>query len=216
MASTPLRKVDSHPMSSQGDEFPVSGGNWKREAYQARSLSGTEKFWGVGKLAALAVVAAAVTHVSPYAAVATGSPAAPPLVGAGMDSFLPEWFSNSGFFQAFTLVFVSEIGDKTFFIAALLAAKSSRLVSFVGSVGALAVMTVFAVLVGIAFHSVPTVFTSGLPLDDIIAAAAFLYFGLITLRDAYQLPDDSNEGIEEERAEAEQSVKELEGKKTVW
>lgn len=40
-----------------------------------------------------------------------------------------------GFVQAFSLIFVSEIGDKTFFIAALLAAKFNRLVSFVGSVG---------------------------------------------------------------------------------
>ena len=42
----------------------------------------------------------------------------------------------------------SEIGDKTFFVAALFAMKASRLVSFVGSIGALAVMTIFAVLIG--------------------------------------------------------------------
>lgn len=169
-----------------------------------------------GKLAALAVLAAASTHVFPHAALAADAAPAIPIASAAMSSVFGERLTSSGFFQAFSLVFVSEIGDKTFFIAALLAAKSSRFVSFVGSVGALAVMTVLAVLVGLAFHSVPTVFTSGLPLDDIIAAAAFLYFGLVTLRDAYDLPDDSNEGIEEEKAEAEQSVKELEGKKTVW
>ncbi|CAM9981059.1 unnamed protein product [Sphacelaria rigidula] len=127
-----------------------------------------------------------------------------------------ESLTNSGFFQAFSLVFVSEIGDKTFFIAALLAAKTSRFISFAGAVGALAVMTVIAVALGVAFHSVPSTFTSGLPLDDIIAAAAFLYFGAITLKDAYELPSDSNEGIEEEKAEAEESVKELQGKKTIW
>ena len=50
--------------------------------------------------------------------------------------------------QAFSLTFLSELGDKTFFIAGLLAVKFSRAVSFVGSLGALAVMTVISVLIG--------------------------------------------------------------------
>lgn len=169
---------------------------------------------GPQKLALLAAVTAATSQLLPHAAFAAGS--ALPMASAAVDGALVEKLTSSGFFQAFSLVFVSEIGDKTFFIAALLAAKTSRLISFAGSVGALAVMTVLAVLLGLAFHSVPSVFTSGLPIDDIIAAAAFLYFGLNTLKDAYELPDDSNEGIDEERAEAEESVKEVEGKKTAW
>lgn len=167
---------------------------------------------GLQKVALLGLAGAATSQLLPHAAIA----AAEPIVSAAADGALVDRLTSSGFFQAFSLVFVSEIGDKTFFIAALLAAKTSRLISFAGSVGALAVMTVLAVLLGLAFHSVPSVFTSGLPLDDIIAAAAFLYFGINTLKDAYQLPDDSNEGIDEERAEAEESVKELEGKKTAW
>ncbi|CAM9530275.1 unnamed protein product [Choristocarpus tenellus] len=155
-----------------------------------------------------------VSQVWPHAAVA--AQAAVPMVTSSVDGNLVDRLSSSGFFQAFSLVFVSEIGDKTFFIAALLAAKMTRLISFTGSVGALAVMTILAVLLGVAFHSVPAVFTSGLPFDDIIAAAAFLYFGLNTLKDAYESPDNSNEGIEEEKAEAEESVKELGEKKTVW
>ena len=173
------------------------------------------KLGGLQKVALLAVAGAATSQLLPHAAMAAAETAVP-IVSAAADGTLVEKLTSSGFFQAFSLVFVSEIGDKTFFIAALLAAKTSRLISFAGSVGALAVMTVLAVLLGLAFHSVPSVFTSGLPVDDIIAAAAFLYFGINTLKDAYQLPDDSNEGIDEERAEAEESVKELEGKKTVW
>lgn len=169
---------------------------------------------GLQKAALLVAAGAATSQLLPHAAMAAG--AAVPLVSAAADGTLVERLTSSGFFQAFSLVFVSEIGDKTFFIAALLAAKTSRLISFAGSVGALAVMTVLAVLLGLAFHSVPSVLTSGLPIDDIIAAAAFLYFGINTLKDAYALPDDSNEGIDEERAEAEESVKELENKKTVW
>eukprot|EP00903_Cladosiphon_okamuranus_P013516 g12588.t1 len=173
------------------------------------------KLGGLQKVALLVVAGFATSQLLPHAAVAATETAVP-LVSAAADGTFVEKLTSSGFFQAFSLVFVSEIGDKTFFIAALLAAKTSRLISFAGSVGALAVMTVLAVLVGLAFHSVPSVFTSGLPVDDIVAAAAFLYFGIITLKDAYQLPDDSNEGIDEERAEAEESVKELAGKKTVW
>lgn len=39
----------------------------------------------------------------------------------------------SGFVQSFLLILLSEIGDKTFFIAALLAAKYGRLISFTGA-----------------------------------------------------------------------------------
>lgn len=202
-------------MGPKGDHLQHSTGGEERPTRQGRYPFGLHKVSGPGKLAAVGVLAAATTtQILPQAAVA--AEAAIPIASAALDGSLVEMLTNSGFFQAFSLVFVSEIGDKTFFIAALLAAKTSRLISFVGSVGALAVMTVLAVLLGLAFHSVPTVFTSGLPLDDIIAAGAFLYFGINTLKDAYELPDNSNEGIEEEKAEAEESVKELKGKKTAW
>ena len=54
---------------------------------------------------------------------------------AGILETLQEKAASSGFLQAFLLIFVSEIGDKTFFIAGLLAAKYSRLISFTGSIG---------------------------------------------------------------------------------
>ena len=189
-------------------------GQSDRPVHKRRSLFRLAKLGTPQKAALLAAAAATASQFFPHAAVAAENTL--PLVSAAVGNPWVEKLTSSGFFQAFSLVFVSEIGDKTFFIAALLAAKTSRLISFAGSVGALAVMTVLAVLLGLAFHSVPTVFTSGLPLDDIVAAAAFLYFGVITLRDAYKLPDDSNVGIDEEKAEAEESIKELEGKKTAW
>jgi hypothetical protein len=43
--------------------------------------------------------------------------------------------AKSGFFAAFSLIFASEIGDKTFFIAALLAMKCGKLISFLGAPG---------------------------------------------------------------------------------
>jgi putative Ca2+/H+ antiporter (TMEM165/GDT1 family) len=113
---------------------------------------------------------------------------------------------NSGFVQSFLLIFASEIGDKTFFIAGLLAAKYSRLISLAGSIGALSVMTVISCIIGRVFHSLPPGLTQGLPLDDYAAVVAFAYFGIKTLYDAYQLPEGDSSGIEEEKKEAEEEV----------
>ena len=52
---------------------------------------------------------------------------------------------SEGFVSAFLLILLSELGDKTFFIAVLLALKHSKSVVFAGSFGALAVMTVISV-----------------------------------------------------------------------
>ena len=115
--------------------------------------------------------------------------------------------TDSGFYQAFSLVFLSEIGDKTFFVAALLAAKLSRLISFVGSLGALAVMTVISVIIGQVFHAVPSEIANGVPLDDVAAVLAFTYFGIKILSEA--LFDDGEGGksaMDEEFEEAEEMV----------
>jgi len=117
--------------------------------------------------------------------------------------------SESGLIQSFLLIFISEIGDKTFFIAALLAAKYGRFISFTGSIGALAVMTIISTVLGQAFHAVPSSLTQGIPFDDYVAVAAFTYFGVKTLMDASKLSDGDSSGIEEEKAEAEEIVQEV-------
>lgn len=115
---------------------------------------------------------------------------------------------DSGFVESFLLIFVSEIGDKTFFIAGLLAAKYGKLLSFAGSMAALATMTVISTVLGQLFHAVPSSLTQGVPFDDYIAVAAFSYFGIKTLTDASKLAPDDNTGLEEEKKEAEKSVAE--------
>jgi len=117
--------------------------------------------------------------------------------------------SDSGFLQAFLLIFISEIGDKTFFIAGLLAAKYGRFISFTGSIGALAVMTIISTVLGQIFHAIPESLTQGVPYDDIVAVLAFTYFGLKTLFDASKIEAGNNSGIEEEKAEAQEIVEEL-------
>lgn len=53
-----------------------------------------------------------------------------------------------GFLHAFiaslSVIIVSELGDKTFFIAAIMAMRHSRLTVFSGAIGALGLMTVLS------------------------------------------------------------------------
>lgn len=121
-------------------------------------------------------------------------------------------FTGTGFYQAFSLVFVSEIGDKTFFMAGLLAMKTSRVISFVGSIGALIVMTLISVVIGQTFHAVPSgwlggegSFLGGVPLDDVAAVIAFAFFGIKTLQEALSLDEDESV-FDEELADAEEEV----------
>ncbi len=130
--------------------------------------------------------------------------------GSGLiESILSKSGSDNGFIQAFLLIFISEIGDKTFFIAGLLAAKYGKLISFTGSIGALAIMTIISTVLGQLFHAVPSSLTQGVPFDDYIAVAAFAYFGIKTLYEASKQDASLNSGIEEEKAEAEKTVEEL-------
>jgi len=115
--------------------------------------------------------------------------------------------ADSAFAQATSLIFVSELGDKTFFIAALLAARASKLLTFAGCAGALAVMTVISVAIGQIFHAVPSSLTRGLPIDDYVAIASFMFFGVKSLVDAFGIEDDGA-GIAEEREEAEKTLDE--------
>jgi Uncharacterized protein family UPF0016 len=125
--------------------------------------------------------------------------------------------TETGFYQAFSLVFLSEIGDKTFFIAGLLAMKTSRIASFLGSMGALTAMTLLSVAIGQIFHVVPSGFGDGLPLDDIAACIAFAFFGFKTLKDALAMEEGAS-AMDEELAEAEEEVENSESVKqtTAW
>ena len=60
--------------------------------------------------------------------------------------------SKSGFFSAFAASFLlilgSEIGDKTFFIAAIMSMKHSHTVVFAGAISALVLMTILSAGMG--------------------------------------------------------------------
>ncbi|XP_054825151.1 GDT1-like protein 1, chloroplastic isoform X2 [Prosopis cineraria] len=119
---------------------------------------------------------------------------------------------STGFASAFLLIFFSELGDKTFFIAALLAARNSAAVTFIGTFGALAAMTIVSVVLGRTFHYVDEILPfrfgeTDLPVDDIAAVCLLVYFGISTLLDA----SSSDGQSEDEQKEAELAVSEFSG-----
>lgn len=89
---------------------------------------------------------------------------------------------RSGFLAAFALIFASEIGDRTFFIAGLLAAKVGKWVAFTGTCLALGLMTVISVGIGYAFKCVPDALKSSAPIGEYAGVALMIFFGARLLR----------------------------------
>ncbi|KAM7466210.1 hypothetical protein LguiB_013772 [Lonicera macranthoides] len=140
--------------------------------------------------------------------------------GKGAPSSLLAAIAKSGFTAAFTLIFVSEIGDKTFFIAALLAMQYEKGLVLLGSMGALSLMTVLSVIIGRIFHSVPAQFQTTLPIGEYAAVTLLMFFGLKSIKDAWDLPPsnvvkggDKRSSELDEFAEAEELVKEKASKR---
>lgn len=92
-------------------------------------------------------------------------------------------------FPAFTaglvLITVSELGDKTFFIAAILAMRHSRRIVFAGVLAALAAMTIISVLVGQVASLLPPVYVH---YGEIIL---FIGFGIKLLYAGSRMPAES-------------------------
>lgn len=101
-----------------------------------------------------------------------------------------------GFIHAFvaslSVIVVSELGDKTFFIAAILAMHHSRLVVFFGAMTALTVMTILSAFLGYATTVIPRIYT------HYISTALFLIFGLKMLKDGYYMSPHEGQAEYEE------------------
>lgn len=100
------------------------------------------------------------------------------------------------------MIIVSEIGDKTFLIACIMAMKHSRLVVFVAAFSSLAIMSILSAFLG---HVVPNLIPK--TYTDVIAALLFFCFGLRMLWEGWHM--DKNEG-QEEMSEVEQELKQVE------
>ncbi|NJO41278.1 MAG: TMEM165/GDT1 family protein [Cyanobacteria bacterium CRU_2_1] len=106
----------------------------------------------------------------------------------------------TAFTAGLLLITISELGDKTFFIAAILAMRHSRRLVFVGAIAALALMTILSVLVGQAASLLPNTYVRW------AEVLLFFSFGLKLLYDARQMPTQPSLEGQEEAAEAIQQA----------
>ncbi|CAH1102330.1 unnamed protein product [Psylliodes chrysocephalus] len=116
---------------------------------------------------------------------------------------------NVGFVHAFvaslSVILVSEIGDKTFFIAAIMAMRHPRLTVFAGAISALIVMTILSALFGWLVTVIPRAYTY------YISTALFAIFGLKMLWEGYHMKkDEGREELEEVQMELRQREEEHE------
>lgn len=115
---------------------------------------------------------------------------------------------NFGFIHAFvasiSVIVVSELGDKTFFIAAIMAMKHPRLTVYLGAMGALGLMTLLSALLGnIVTKVIPKVYTY------YASSILFAIFGFKMLKEAYDMnPNDTGDEYEEAQAELRRTEEE--------
>ncbi|XP_073501581.1 putative divalent cation/proton antiporter TMEM165 [Phyllobates terribilis] len=134
------------------------------------------------------------------------NPTQPPAVHVGNADFSPT--TNLGFIHAFvaaiSVIIVSELGDKTFFIAAIMAMRYNRLTVLAGAMLALGLMTCLSVLFGYATTVIPRVYTY------YVSTALFAIFGIRMLREGLKMsPDEGQEELEEVQAEIKRKDEEL-------
>lgn len=108
-----------------------------------------------------------------------------------------------GLFASFSAIIATEIGDKTFFIAAILSMKNDRMAVFGGAILALIIMTILSTMMGLVLPAlIPKKYT------HIIGGILFLYFGIKLLLDSRGMEDKVSEELEEVEEElAEMSKK---------
>ena len=104
---------------------------------------------------------------------------------------------------SFTMIVVSEIGDKTFLVAALMAMRHPRFLVFSAAFSALIGMTVLSAILG---HAVPTLIPK--TYTKFLAAILFFVFGLKMLKEGRDMAPD--EGVGEEMKEVEMELEEKE------
>ena len=119
--------------------------------------------------------------------------------------------SLAAFGSSLTAITLAELGDKTFFMALILAARHRPRYVFVGAFLALAAVTLLSLGLGYGLREL-------LPASVVpwLAAVLFLGFGVKLLIDAQGMAAD---GAEEEEKEAEEAVNEAESGRhfnTAW
>ncbi|CAL8119960.1 unnamed protein product [Orchesella dallaii] len=106
---------------------------------------------------------------------------------------------SAGFLYAciasFSVIVTSVLGDKTFFIAAIMAMRYSRLRVFSGAIGALSLMTVVSALFGYGTTIIPKAITY------YISTVFFTIFGLKMMYDGYRMsPHEGHKKLKQIKA----------------
>jgi putative Ca2+/H+ antiporter (TMEM165/GDT1 family) len=109
----------------------------------------------------------------------------------------------AAFANSVGMIIATEIGDKTFFIAAVMAMRHPRSLVFGGAVGALAVMTALSAALGFVLPNLlPRRYT------HYASAALFVFFGYKMLKEAHELYETGKgQGVSDELAEVEEELK---------
>ncbi|KZV83897.1 UPF0016-domain-containing protein [Exidia glandulosa HHB12029] len=121
-----------------------------------------------------------------------------------MGDVLDDESNTHALVQAFCMIIVSELGDKTFLIAAILAMRHPRLVVFAGAFGSLVVMSILSAVLG---HILPALIPK--KWTQFVAAMLFLIFGGKMLLEARDMQPGSG-AIQEEMREVEEELEEEE------
>ncbi|KAI0266017.1 hypothetical protein BGY98DRAFT_1091858 [Russula aff. rugulosa BPL654] len=100
------------------------------------------------------------------------------------------------------MIIFSEIGDKTFLIAAILAMRHPRIVVFAGAVGSLIVMSILSAAMG---HILPTLIPKRW--TQLAAGVLFIVFGVKLFFEGKDM-SSGNEKVLEEMREAEEEINE--------
>lgn len=105
----------------------------------------------------------------------------------------------NSFLMSISMIGLSEIGDKTFLIAALMAMRHRRLLVFSAAATSLAIMTVLSGVVG---HSVVAFLSERY--TAFLAGILFLVFGYKLTMEGLEMSKDA--GVEEDMAEVEEEI----------
>jgi putative Ca2+/H+ antiporter (TMEM165/GDT1 family) len=100
------------------------------------------------------------------------------------------------------MIIFSEIGDKTFLIAALMAMKNPRLQVFTAALSSLIVMSILSAVLG---HAVPALIPK--KFTAFLAAGLFLVFGVKMIKEGLEM-DKGTANVQQELAEVEAELHE--------
>jgi Ca2+/H+ antiporter, TMEM165/GDT1 family len=130
------------------------------------------------------------------------------------------------FTAALSLITASELGDKTFFMAVILASRYPRKPVFIGVVVALAMMTILSVGIGEIVMLLPNLIAKNLPANwtflnqisiERVAALLFLLFGIKLLYSARTMSAQTDvEVLAEAESAVEDGERKFKQRNTTW